>query len=231
MHTFDKQYWESHWRTVPPASTGRNVPEHPYLADEVADLEPGTALDAGCGEGAEAVWLATRGWTVTAADISAGALARAAERAAAKGVDPQTIQWIEADLGVWRPDTRFDLVSTFYAHPAIPQLTFYERIADWVAPGGTLLIVGHDHDAHQHGAHGDHQHGDHQHGDHRHGTRDEGGEHPPEAATATVSSITALLDDATWDVATARRHRRSVPRGPNGTVELHDVVVRAVRRS
>lgn len=216
MHTFDKQYWESHWQKVPPPSTGRDVTEHPYLADEIAELDPGTALDAGCGEGAEAVWLASRGWTVTAADISAGALARAAMRAAASGVDPQTIQWVEADLGVWRPESRFDLVSTFYAHPAIPQLAFYERLANWVAPGGTLLIVGHDHEAHQHGAHTHHG---------------EGGEHPPEAATATVSSITALLDDATWDVVTATRHRRTVPRGPNGEVELHDVVVRAVRRS
>ena len=53
------------------------------------------------------------------------------------------MEWVEADLGVWDPGTRFDLVTTHYAHPAMPQLDFYERIAGWVAPGGTLLVVGH----------------------------------------------------------------------------------------
>ena len=105
-------------------------------------LVPGTALDAGCGAGAEAIWLASRGWQVTAADISSEALARAAERAAAAGGRP-CVEWVEADLSVWEPGTRFDLVTTHYAHPAMPQLEFYDRIAEWVAPGGTLLIVGH----------------------------------------------------------------------------------------
>ena len=55
------------------------------------------------------------------------------------------MQWVEADLSVWEPDERFDLVTTHYAHPAGPQLAFYERVSGWVAPGGTLLIVGHAH--------------------------------------------------------------------------------------
>lgn len=217
MHTFDKEYWESHWQTAPTAGSGRTVAEHPYLAQEVADLPPGTAIDAGCGEGAEAIWLASRGWSVTAADISAEALDRAAARAAASGVDPREIRWVEADLGDWEPDEAFDLVSTFYAHPAIPQLAFYERIAQWVAPGGTLLIVGHDHGAHDHG--------------HHHGGSDGGDGHPPEKATATVTGITDLLDDATWDVVTAERNVRTVTHGSGGAVELHDVVVRATRRA
>ena len=220
MHTFDKEYWESHWQNVPTTSTGRDVAEHPHLAQEVGALSPGSAIDAGCGEGAEAVWLATRGWQVTAADISGEALARAAARATASGVDPAAIDWLEADLGTWQPEQRFDLVTTFYAHPAIPQLTFYERIADWVAPGGTLLIVGHDHSAHD----DDSAHHDH------HGRHDGADGQPPEKATATLSSITALLDDATWQVVTAEQHRRTLPNGSGGTVELHDVVVRATRR-
>ena len=130
--TFDKDYWEDHWQH------GSNAPANPYLAEEIGDQEPATALDAGCGAGAEAIWLADRGWHVTAVDISA----RALEQAAARSDD---VRWIEADLSTWRPDMTFDLVMTHYAHPAMPQLDFYDRIADWVAPGGTLLIVGHRH--------------------------------------------------------------------------------------
>ena len=143
---FDKDFWERHWLTGTrrgPGSMGGNPP-NPYLARETSGLTPGTALDAGCGGGAEAIWLASHGWHVTAADISPAALARAAERAAASGT-PERLRWVEADLSVWSPDARFDLVMTHYAHPAMPQLEFYDRIAGWVAPGGTLLIVGHLH--------------------------------------------------------------------------------------
>ncbi|WP_443056385.1 class I SAM-dependent methyltransferase [Streptomyces sp. MUM 178J] len=71
-HGFDRDYWERHWqqgRAGGPGSLGGNPP-NPYLAHETAGLAPGTALDAGCGSGAEAIWLASRGWHVTAADIS-----------------------------------------------------------------------------------------------------------------------------------------------------------------
>lgn len=128
---FDRTFWERHWD-----GAHGSLPVNPHLLAQTAGLVPGTALDAGCGEGAEAAWLAQRGWRTTGADISATALARAAERAA-------DVTWIEADLLDWEPEERFDLVTTFYAHPAIPQLEFYDRVARWVAPGGTLLVVGH----------------------------------------------------------------------------------------
>lgn len=142
-HEFDRKYWEQRWRQggERPATMAESPP-NPHLAREVSELVPGTALDAGCGAGAEAIWLASRGWRVTAADISAEALARAAERATTRGVS-QRIRWVEADLSVWHPDGQFDLVTTHYAHPSMPQLEFYDRVAGWVAPGGTLLIVGH----------------------------------------------------------------------------------------
>ena len=107
----------------------------------------------------------------------------------------------------------FDLVTTHYAHPAMPQLAFYDRIAAWVAPGGTLLIVGHlhaDHGAH-HGAHHDH--------------------HPPAEASVTAANITARLDPTTWEVVTADEHTRTLDSPGGGQITLHDVVVRAVRRS
>jgi len=201
-HRFDKDYWEQHWREGGTAGS----PPNPYLIEETAALAPGTALDAGCGAGAEAIWLASAGWQVSAADISGEALARAASPAAASRV-----RWIEADLALWRPDTRFDLVTTHYAHPAMPQLDFYDRIADWVAPGGTLLIVGHlrtSEDNHQH----------------HHGR-------PPAEAAVTPEAVTATLakrpDGAGWRIVTAARRTRS---GTGQAGRLDDVVVRATRK-
>jgi SAM-dependent methyltransferase len=207
-HSFDKAYWQQHWQQTHddrPGSMAGNPP-NPYLARETVGLTPGTALDAGCGAGAEAIWLASHGWQVTAADISADALTRAADRATARRL-PESIRWVEADLTAWEPGTRFDLVTTHYAHPTMPQLDFYQRICDWVTPGGTVLIVGHLHTGHGHG--------------HGHG-------HPAEA-TVTLADITAGLDAAKWEIVTAEEHQRPVG-GPGGqTVFLHDVVVRATR--
>lgn len=213
---FDKDYWESHWQATDAEPA---LAPHPYLAAETSTLIPGTALDAGCGEGAEAFWLAAAGWQVTAADISAVALARAAERASAAGDAGQRIEWIEADLTVWEPSTTYDLVTTHYAHSAMPQLTFYQRVAEWVGPGGTLLVVGHLQDeGHAHG-HG-HGHGE-GHGD-AHG--------PPAEATVTAARIVEPLDAARWDVVTADEHRRTMTGRDGQPIELFDVVVRAARR-
>ncbi|HEY0640292.1 MAG TPA: class I SAM-dependent methyltransferase [Pseudonocardiaceae bacterium] len=214
-HGFDQEYWERRWRQgggERHASMGGNPP-NPYLAREIGELTPGTALDAGCGAGAEAIWLASRGWRVTAADISAEALARAAERATASGVSGR-LRWVEADLGVWDPGTRFDLVMTHYAHPAMPQLEFYDRVAGWVARGGTLLIVGHLHA----GSGAGHGHG--------HGS----GHHPPAEASVTAAAVTARLDEAAWEVVTAEECRRTPVGREGGEALLHDVVVRATRR-
>jgi SAM-dependent methyltransferase len=143
-HAFDKDYWDRHWERGGDPETPEARTANPYLIREASGLVPGTALDAGCSEGAEAIWLAGYGWQVTATDIAAEALARAAARAAETSAAGH-VRWVEADLTSWTPGTQFDLVTTNYAHPAMPQLAFYERIAEWVAPGGTLLIVGHLH--------------------------------------------------------------------------------------
>ncbi|GAA4525155.1 class I SAM-dependent methyltransferase [Amycolatopsis samaneae] len=201
-HEFDGAYWENHWR----GASGTGKEPNPYLVRETAGLNPGTALDAGCGEGGEARWLASRGWDVTAADISAEALTRAAGAG-----DAAKVEWVRADLTTWTPASRFDLVVTHYAHPSMPQLAFYERVAGWVKPGGTLLVVGH---LHAGGAAG-HGHG--------HGSR------PPAEASVTAADITARLDPAGWTVVTAEERSRTLT-APNGrSVSLHDVVVRATR--
>jgi 2-polyprenyl-3-methyl-5-hydroxy-6-metoxy-1,4-benzoquinol methylase len=211
---FDKDYWEQHWRQTisgAPAAMDGNPP-NPYLVRGTSSLTPGTALDAGCGAGTEAIWLATQGWQVTAADISPDALNRAIRRATDSGVSQQ-VRWIEADLTVWNPDNaQFDLVTTHYAHPAMAQLAFYDRVSTWVAPGGTLLIVGHLHT---------HESTEHEHH----------GQHPPAEASVTVADISADLDDTRWEIVTAEEHLRTLT-GPAGqAVDLRDVVVQATRRS
>ena len=202
-HEFDQDYWDRHWAQRPGGRPAAAQPPNPYLSRETSSLAPGTALDAGCGTGAEAIWLAARGWAVTAADIAAEALARAAQAPGAGRV-----RWVEADLTSWAPETQFDLVTTCYAHPAMPQLAFYQRLATWVAPGGTLLIIGH-----RPAGHGD--------------------EHePPAHATVTAAGIAAVLDEASWQIVTAEEHTRTVTGDtvsghPGETVTLFDVVVRA----
>ena len=114
--SFDKDYWESHWQQSNRHASGSDIAPNPYLEREISSLAPNTALDAGCGEGGEAIWLAAAGWQVTAADISSEALSRASERAAKSGVAPERVQWVEADLSVWEPGKQFDLVTTHYAH-------------------------------------------------------------------------------------------------------------------
>lgn len=209
---FDEDFWERHWAADDSGSGSMSTnPPNPYLARELGDLTPGTALDAGCGAGAEALWLASRGWRVTAVDISAEALAHAVRRAEgaslAGGVD-----WVRADLGTWAPPTSYDLVTTHYAHPAMPMLDFYDRIADWVSPGGTLLLVGHL------GGHGT---------GHGHGHGSDG---PPAEASVTAAAVTTRLDPGAWEVVTAEEGERALPTGSGGPRRLHDVVVRAVRR-
>lgn len=113
---------------------------NPWLVEIAADLEPGTALDLGCGEGADAIWLATRGWQVTAVDFSAAGLAHAAARAEEAGV---TVRWVLADLADWTPDRRYDLVSVQFFHGE-PDVRRVVHRSAWAATEGTLIVVGHD---------------------------------------------------------------------------------------
>lgn len=202
-HTFDKDYWDEIWSGDRGIAMSSSEP-NPHLVREVRDLRPGSALDAGCGAGAEAIWLAAHGWTVTAADVAAAALQLGEERAAAAGIGGQ-VQWVQADLSTWMPSGRYDLVTTHYAHPKIPQLEFYERIASWVAPQGTLLVVGHLHGLGQ-----------------RH-------THPPAAASVTASSITELLDPGAWEIVTAEESQRTMASPGGQPITIHDAVVRAKR--
>ena len=115
----------------------------PTLIHEIGTLPPGRALDLGAGDGRNAVWLAGRGWDVTAVDFSQVAIDRGMARAAAAGVH---VEWELADLLEWNPGGRaYDLVTLFFIHlPRDERRDVYARAAAAVAPGGTLLVVGHD---------------------------------------------------------------------------------------
>lgn len=112
------------------------------LVAEAASLAPGTALDVGCGEGADAVWLAQHGWAVTAVDVSQIALDRAQAHASAASVD---VSFERVDLVADPPlPSSYDLVSAQFFHlPDPPRAQAYRGLGAAVRPGGHLLVVGH----------------------------------------------------------------------------------------
>jgi SAM-dependent methyltransferase len=116
-----------------------------FVAQELANLPPGRAIDLGTGEGRNAIWLAERGFTVTAVDFSQVGLARAAGLAAERGV---SVDWVHADLLDYQPAPgRYDLVLIAYIQLPADRLTALARAAaSALAPGGTLLAIGHDRD-------------------------------------------------------------------------------------
>ncbi|WP_067185173.1 class I SAM-dependent methyltransferase [Microtetraspora niveoalba] len=127
------------------------------LVHETAGLPVGRALDLGCGEGADAVWLARQGWHVTAVDISQVALDRGAAHAEAAGV-ADLVDWQRHDLSESFPSGVFDLVSAHFLHSRVelPREEILRRAAAAVAPGGALLVVGHSGVPHwQHDGHAD----------------------------------------------------------------------------
>lgn len=174
------------------------------LVTEVAALAPGRALDVGCGEGADAAWLAGRGWDVTALDVSRVALERASRHAREAGVE---VRWLHSGLvEAALPEGSFDLVSAQY--PALPRTEAQEAeraLLCAVAPGGTLLVVHHVHDpgvAHEH-------------------------DFDPEDFVAPAD-VAALLDDG-WVVVVDEVRPRVVPVGGAGAHHVDDVVLRARR--
>lgn len=143
--------WDERYRSKPQIWSGK---PNPQLVREAGGLRPGHALDLGCGEGADAIWLAQHGWTVTAVDVSAVALERAQghEKAAlaresvhaAEGAIASRIHWQQADLEQWQPADLYDLVTSQFLHSQ--ELAWQGPLraaASAVKPGGTLLVVGH----------------------------------------------------------------------------------------
>jgi SAM-dependent methyltransferase len=205
---FDTAYWEDRYRSG--AGTGRLDPS-PSLVTEIRGLPPGTALDAGCGVGSDALWLAAQGWQVTAVDVSLTALNRGRQTAEAAGADfAERIEWVHADLTTWTPGQRsFDLVSSHYVHVPGPPEVLVRRLASRVAPGGRLLVVGHD-------------------AGHGHGEKHA---HPPGAQVRT-GQLVSVLPEEQWDVLVAESRTHTMQRAEgSGPVTLDDVVVHARRKA
>ncbi|MFW5418235.1 methyltransferase domain-containing protein [Nocardiopsis sp. CNT-189] len=205
---WDAEYWDELYLSRDSVWSGR---PNRVLVEETAGLEPGRALDVGAGEGADAVWLARQGWKVTAADVSRVALDRAAGHAAAAGGGiAGAIDWWRVDLLETAPDPAgYDLVSAFFFHlePG-PRAEVLERLAAAVAPGGTLLFVGHDPAQ----------------------VEQVEGDRPPLEMFFTAEEIAAGLDPAAWEVVTAEKRPRPPAAGGAGHAHTADVVLRARRR-
>jgi 2-polyprenyl-3-methyl-5-hydroxy-6-metoxy-1,4-benzoquinol methylase len=138
---FEPSSWEERYSGGDKVWSGN---PNPQLVAEVSGLVPGTALDVGCGEGGDVIWLAQQGWRVTGADFSANGLARAARHAEDAGVADRT-DWWQVDARAFSADGRsFDLVTSHFLHPPDGGMVdVTRRLADAVAPGGRLLVVGH----------------------------------------------------------------------------------------
>jgi 2-polyprenyl-3-methyl-5-hydroxy-6-metoxy-1,4-benzoquinol methylase len=145
MTKYDRSFWEERWSEA--LETHPGGPPHPpnaHLTSTFASTPPGSALDAGCGHGAESIWLAGHGWDVTGVDFSPTALEVARSTAESLGSEiAGRTAWVEADLGVWTPEPeQYDLVVSIYVHVAGSIEDLVVRLAGAVKPGGTLFLVG-----------------------------------------------------------------------------------------
>jgi len=175
-----------------------------FLVEATADLAPGSVLDVACGEGRNAVWLAEHGWRAQGVDFSPVALAKARKLAAARGVE---VDWIEADVRTWVPAARVDLVCVLYLHlPSADRRRVLRTAAGAVAPGGHLLVVGHDADNLAHGV---------------------GGPQDPDVLFRAVDVVESL-EGSGLVVERAEQVRRPVATD-EGTRDALDALVRAVR--
>ncbi|MBS1697828.1 MAG: class I SAM-dependent methyltransferase [Actinobacteria bacterium] len=137
------EFWERRYAGSSGVWSGR---VNPAVREVASGLTPGRALDLGCGEGGDAVWLAQHGWTVTGVDVSATAIARADAAAEAAGISPRSATFIADNLARWEPEGTFDFVTSAFLHSwpvEIPREHILRRGRDAVAPGGSLLILAH----------------------------------------------------------------------------------------
>jgi len=217
---FTQEFWDDRYRSSGQLWSGQ---PNPQLVAQAAGLTPGEALDVGSGEGADAIWLASLGWTVTAVDISAVALERAAGHAATCGNEiARRISWRQADLLSWDPGLQqYDLVSAQFMYlPAAELESLHRRLAAAVRPGGTLLVVLHHPDGMPLGARP-------QPGPGLAGTADG---RALLALGAQPQRLAAALDPAAFEILVAEAIPRQVTDSDGQPATLLDTVLRAVRR-
>lgn len=205
------QFWEERYAGADKVWSGR---ANSALVDIVANLPVGRALDLGCGEGGDAIWLAEQGWQVTGIDISSTAIARARVAAVEAGVPDERIRFTATDLGAWTGDgASYDLVTACFFHSPVevPHTEILQRASDLVARDGHLLIVSHADFPPWSSGHNQHEHHDHQ-------------------FLTPEEEIKELDLDDEWDVRIAETRGRQAT-GPNGEqARLDDVIVLLRRR-
>ena len=204
----DKTFWEQNWDRLyrEHAEVLSKRGPNAQLVAEAVHLSPGTALDAGCGQGTDAIWLAARGWHVTAVDFIASALRQAQRRAETLDGDVASrIDWKQADLNTWTPaEGSFDLVCSHYVQGMAPREAFFRRLAAAVAPGGTLLVVGH-----------------------RPADRTSTSNDAPPGVYFTAADVAAILEPTRWVIAVAETRTRTEKDFHGDEVTRYDAVLRA----
>ena len=176
-----------------------------FVAAELADLPTGTAVDLAAGEGRNAIWLASRGWSATAVDFSQVALDKGARLAAEAGID---VTWVCADATTWQPPAPVDLVVVAYLQlPADDRRRAVRSAGRMLAPGGTLLLVAHDS---------------------TNLTEGTGGPQDP-AVLMTAEEVLGDLDGERFEVRRAERVPREVAQPDGSTRTAYDALVRVVR--
>jgi SAM-dependent methyltransferase len=182
-----EEFWDDRYASRPQIWSGN---PNPHLVARITGVTPGRAVDIGSGEGADAIWLAGQGWTVTATDVSTVALQRGAAHAAAAGEElAARITWRQEDILTWGPEPEaYDLVSSHFMHlPSGLRAALFTRLAAGVAPGGTLLVVGHHPASLPHAAPRGHA-----------------------DKLFTAEEVVAVLDPAAWEIVVAEAPEREV---------------------
>jgi SAM-dependent methyltransferase len=206
LERWTAHFWDERYASGPALWSGH---VNAVVKAEVADLPPGRALDIGCGEGGDALWLAGRGWRVVGVDVSQVALDRAAARAGELGPGiADLLTWEQHDVLSWAPpEGAFDLVSLSFLHlPTRNRTPAYDAMARAVAPGGTLLVVAH------------------------HPSDIGVVPRPPEPDLFfTAEELAADLGEG-WDIVTSEARSRPGTHPDGHEVTLHDTVLRARRQ-
>lgn len=201
-------FWEARYSGEERVWSGKvNV----SLVDAVADLTPGRSVDLGCGEGADVLWLAERGWRASGLDISPTAINRARQEADARGLGPEQASFAVTDLATWQAEATYDLVGASFLHSPAPlaREQILQRAAAAVRRGGHLLVI-------SHAAPADPNEVAHPHADLHHSPEDEYRE--------------LKLDETEWTLALAGRRNR-MGRKPTGEpIEVEDLIVLVRRR-
>lgn len=200
----DAEFWENRYRESEKIWSGA---PNPQLVAEASGLQPGKALDAGCGEGADAIWLAERGWQVTAVDFAQAALDKGEVESGRLGLG-ERISWVRQDLEDWQPPQDFDLVSAqfFHLEPSSRDAAL-RHLAASIVTGGTLLVVGH----------------------HRQDLKTHTGHERNAEVLFNPGDIEAVLDRDKWQIAVSEARERVVQDAEGKPFTYTDTVVRVTR--